>query len=1006
MTRRRLAVYALAAAATAATVLFRLSLGAVGDGQEPGEFLFVIPIMLSSYVGGLGPGLLATALSAFCVDFFLVEPHSLSIHADLQSLEWASMVLSGALLSVLNEGLRRARQRTEAELLQRHGLQEQLARVAATSPGVIYAFRLRPDGTSCIPYASPALQSIFGFRMEDLAEDSSPVFARMPEEDAARVRGTIAESARTLTPWRDEFRLCRTDGSVLWVEGHTVPQREPDGSILWHGFINDITDRKQSEQRLLDSEARYRDLVQLSPDAIFINRDDRIVFVNPAALVLFGARTPADLVGKSPFDLYHPSCHALLAARIAQLREGRTVPLIQVRILRLDGSVRDVEAIAASFADRNGPAIQVVLRDITERRQAEQAVLEREERLSSIIGSAMDGIIAVDDAQRITVLNEAAETMFEVTSAAMIGQPLNRLIPERFRDAHTKSVDDFGRTYVTRRRLGRLGSVWGLRASGAEFPLEASISQSEVAGRKLFTVILRDITERLQAEEALRASEARFRQLAENIREVFWLTDPLKGEMLYISPAYEAIWGRTCRSLYESPQNWLEAIHPEDRERILHAAMTKQVSGTYDEEYRVVRPDGSIRWIHDQAFPVRDDRGQVIRVAGVAEDVTGRLQLETQLRQRQRMESIGQLAGGVAHDFNNLLTVITSSAELLAAEIDGGPARDLVRDINEASARAAALTRQLLSFSRQEVVEPKVTDLATVVTDTAQMLRRLIGEDVVLTTLDAGTCRVRIDAGQWSQVLINLALNARDAMPQGGHLTVETRSVDLDAAYQRAHPAVTAGRFAMLRVSDTGEGMSAHVRSRIFEPFFTTREQGQGTGLGLAVVYGIVQQSGGHIDVESEPGAGTTFRIYLPALHEAVSPAPVGAPGAGPRGHETILLVEDEVAVRKVATRALRATGYTVLEAGDGEEALRTLERHAGAVNLLMTDVVMPRMDGKQLTEAVRARYPQIRVLYTSGYTNDAVVRRGVLQAEVAFLQKPYAPGVLRKRIREVLDLH
>jgi two-component system cell cycle sensor histidine kinase/response regulator CckA len=1004
--RRRWPAYGLAVAATVGTVLLRLAMGGVGEGREAAEFLFIIPIMLSAYVGGMGPGFVATALAAVSVDYFLVAPHSFSLNADLQSLELATLVLSGILVSLLSEGLHRARRRTEADLSERLELQAQLAAVASTAPGVIYAFRLRPDGTSCIPYASPGMETIFGVRVEDLAEDAAPAFAMMAPEDAARVQGTIAESARTLAPWRDEFRVRRPDGSVVWVEGHSVPQREPDGSILWHGFINDVTERKREEEKHRSTEKRYHDLVHMSPDAIFVNRDNKIVFVNPAALVLFGARAPEELVGRSPFELYHPGSHEVLANRITRLREGHPVPLVLMRIVRLDGGVRDVEAIAASFADRDGPAIQVVLRDVTERRQAERAIEEREEHLSAVIGSAMDGIIAVDERYRITLLNPAAEQMFGVSSAEMVGQSLNRLIPERFREAHTDHIREFGRTYVTRRRIGHLGSVQGLRASGEEFPLEASISQSEVAGRKLFTVILRDITERLQAEEALRASEERFRQLAENIREVFWLTDAQKGQMIYISPGYEAIWGRSCQSLYDSPRNWLDAIHPDDRERVLQAAMSKQVSGTYDEEYRVVRPDGSIRWIRDQAFPVRDANGQVIRVAGVAEDVTARLSLEAQLRQTQRMESIGQLAGGVAHDFNNLLTVIASSAELLGSEVGGESAQDLVRDIRDASGRAAALTRQLLAFSRQEVIEPRVTSLATVLDDAETMLRRLIGEDVILTTINNCACAIKVDPGQWAQVLLNLAVNARDAMPHGGHLTIETRSVDLDEAYQRAHPTVVPGRYALLRVSDTGAGMSAEVRSRIFEPFFTTKANGQGTGLGLAVVYGIVQQSGGHIEVESEPGVGTTFQILVPTTAETVAAERDAGSAPSVRGKETILLVEDEAAVRKIATRTLRAIGYTVLEAADGVEALRVLETNRGAVSLLMTDVVMPNMDGHELTEVVRGRYPAIKVLYTSGYTTDAVVRRGVLQSEVAFLQKPYGPAMLRRRIREVLDLH
>jgi PAS domain S-box-containing protein len=532
-----------------------------------------------------------------------------------------------------------------------------------------------------------------------------------------------------------------------------------------------------------------------------------------------------------------------------------------------------------------------------------------------------------------------------------------------------------------------------------KFPFRSATGELLVGG------IAQEVTEQLQAEQALRESDQRFRELAEAIREVFWLTDPSKGVMLYISPAYETIWGRSCQALYDSPRDWLDAIHPEDRERVILAATTKQAAGTYDEEYRIVRPDGTVRWIRDQAFPVLNAEGRVVRLAGVAEDVTARRQLEAQLRQTQKMESIGILAGGVAHDFNNWLTVIFGCSEMLAETGSGDAAAlELVHDIRHAADQAAGLTRQLLAFSRQQVLEPRIVDLNALVGETEKMLRRLLGEDVVLTTtLNPTVSRVLVDPGHLTQVQLNLAVNARDAMPTGGKLTIETFEIELDEKHVQAHPPAAPGRYVVLAMTDTGSGMTPEVRARIFEPFFTTKGVGRGTGLGLAVVHGIVEQSGGRIEVYTEPGVGTSFQIGLPAVDQRVSvSAPEGA--AGDRGSETILLVEDEDQVRRVAHRILTRAGYTVLETGDGRQALRMLDEERATVDLLMTDVIMPEMDGRELAEDVQRRYPAVKVLYTSGYTDDAVVRHGILQSEVAFLQKPYALRDLLRKVREVLD--
>jgi signal transduction histidine kinase len=381
-------------------------------------------------------------------------------------------------------------------------------------------------------------------------------------------------------------------------------------------------------------------------------------------------------------------------------------------------------------------------------------------------------------------------------------------------------------------------------------------------------------------------------------------------------------------------------------------------------------------------------------------------QLEEQMRQAQKLEAVGRLAGGVAHDFNNLLTIITGYAEVLMDAVpQEHPDHEFVVEIGKAAARAATLTRQLLAFSRQQVLEPKLLDLNEVVRQTDKMLSRLIGEDLLLSlSLADRLGRVKADPGQIDQVLMNLVVNARDAMPKGGRLTIETCNVELDTGYTQYHLEVEAGPYVMLAVSDTGVGMDPDTRGRIFEPFFTTKPAGTGTGLGLSTVFGIVKQSGGHIYVYSEPGQGSTFKIYLPV---AKGEPPVAEPTVGPQapsGTETLLLVEDDDAVRAVTRLALERSGYTVLEAASGREAIAMAEHHSGRIDLLISDVVMPEIGGREVAEAITEARPQTKVLYLSGYTDDAVVRHGILRAEVAFLQKPFTPAALARKVRKVLS--
>ncbi len=645
---------------------------------------------------------------------------------------------------------------------------------------------------------------------------------------------------------------------------------------------------------------------------------------------------------------------------------------------------------------------------------------------------------------------------------------------------------------------------------------------------------------RAQAEEALRESTERFRLIADTIDQVFWMSDVVEEKMLYISPAFERIWGYSRQDLYENRKAFRKALHPEDFERITEALKIQKTGEPYDHEYRIIRPDGSVRQIWDRGFPVVDENKRARIYVGVAQDVTERrkaekalknstdylnqlincigdpvfvkdrehrfvlsndancalagmkreemigkaldksmprevinllfeqedhvfktgqpditveeiqpsttgrrhtvmahktlliapdgsqqlvgvvrditemkkaenerAKLESQLRQAQKMEAIGLLAGGVAHDFNNLLTVINGNSEILLEDLaKEDPKRSDLEQIRQAGMRAASLTSQLLAFSRKQMLNPTVLDLNRVIAEMTEMLRRLIGEDIEIacfTQHDLGC--VKADSGQIEQIIMNLAVNARDAMPCGGKLTIETKNVDFEEGVTRSHEEMPAGSYVMLAISDNGNGMDAKTRASIFDPFFTTKGLGRGTGLGLSTVYGIVKQSAGFIWVYSELGKGTTFKIYLPRTTDGSAKCKVDDHGIEkkPAASETILLVEDEQAVRTLACRILRRQGYKVLEAADGFEAIRVAEEFSGEIQLVLTDVVMPKMSGNELVSRIETIRPGIKALFTSGYTDEAIVHHGVLDPNIAFIQKPYTAEALTRKIREVI---
>jgi PAS domain S-box-containing protein len=519
--------------------------------------------------------------------------------------------------------------------------------------------------------------------------------------------------------------------------------------------------------------------------------------------------------------------------------------------------------------------------------------------------------------------------------------------------------------------------------------------------------VVLNISDRREPGETPQKREAKFRAIFERVAAGIALVDT-GGRLMESNPALQKMLGYGEQELRN--KGFLEFGYSDDAisDVDLYKELISGARDHYQMERRYTRKDGSPVWGLVNVSLFRNERGDPDFAIFMIEDITERKRLENQLLQSQKMETVGRLAGGIAHDFNNLLTVLSGYAQLsLLALGEDAPLRGNLVEIKKATERASALTHQLLAFSRRQVMDMKVIDLNTVLKDLDKMLRRIIGEDIELKTILAGNLgRVKTDPGQIEQVILNLVVNARDAMPKGGILLLETTNVELDEGYARYHIGVAPGRYVLLSVTDTGCGMSAEVREHIFEPFFTTKAKDKGTGLGLSTVYGIVKQSGGNIWVYSELDRGTTFKIYLPRVEEEADSLPYRVDDKMlPEGNETVLLVEDDPSVRELAARVLRNQGYTVLEAANGNEALRiSREGNRGKIYLLLTDVVMPQMGGRELVSQFRAHYPEIKVLFISGYTDSTMTHNAILKPGEHFLEKPFSPTGLARKVREVLD--
>jgi PAS domain S-box-containing protein len=780
-------------------------------------------------------------------------------------------------------------------------------------------------------------------------------------------------------------------------------------------------ERRLGEAERMAAEARFAWILDGSAEAIIaVDETQRIVLFNRGAEAIFGY-SAVETLGR-PLDLLLPAWAVEAHGRhVRSFAEGPVAARWmgergEVAGRRKDGTEFPAEA-SISRQTRNGQTLfTAILRDITERKATQEALRNITEGVAGATGETFFRLLvrhlahAVGTdyafvAEQLETESERVATLAVWARGEILGNFEHDLRGGPCEGMARKTLCSHPRGVRQEFPSYRLLAEWDIEAfmgvplfdsAGKVLGLLVVMHRAPLRDERLTESLLRTFAlragaeiERARAEKALRESERSLEAVVETAPTLIVVTDP-DGRIVLFNRACEELTGYDRREVLG---------------RTIPGLLLPDVRGSHEHPWPT--KSGEERLIEWRCMAIPSPKDGRPMILGIGADITEQRRAEEQLRQSQRLEAVGRLAGGIAHDFNNLLTVITGRTQILLSRLrSADPATRDLELISRTAERAGGLTKQLLAFSRRQILQPQVLDLNAVVENTSAMLHRLIGEDIELVFhpgADLG--RVKADPGQIEQVFVNLAVNARDAMPRGGRLTIETANVELDETYARARVGVQPGRYVMLGVSDTGAGIAPEVLPRIFEPFFTTKEAGKGTGLGLATVYGIVKQSGGNIWVYSEPGHGTTFKVYLPRVEEAATLPGASKPAAEPRGGtETILLVEDDDDLRSLAREVLEERGYTVLEAAHPGEAPPIAERHAGPIHLLLTDVVMPGMSGRELARRLAEARPEMKVLYISGYTDNAVVHHGVLDPGTPFLEKPFSPDALARKVREVLD--
>jgi PAS domain S-box-containing protein len=857
-----------------------------------------------------------------------------------------------------------------------------------------------PVGTAIVDrahrfrYVNPAYVQLCGLTSEALLGHS--IGELFPEGYDERVRPSLERAFAGEHVTYEHIRQVQEQPQYLDVSYE--PASAHDGFVVVK--VTDVT----HTQAAAIGASRLAAIVESSGDAIVGKTLDGIVTSwNRGAEAIFGY-SAEEMIGTSIARIIPRDRLGEEADILRSVRQGEAVRHLETRRLTRDGRTIDVSLSSSPIRDSAGRVVGAskVARDVTEAKRAEMLLREREAVLRIYAEHSPVAVAMFDTRMRYLVASRRWIEDYRLENTPLIGRSHYEIFPNlpvRWRGIHTRALR---------------GEVMQCEEDAFEYDGRVDWLRWEVrpwhhADGVIGGIIIfvEDIGPRKQAERALRENIERTAFALESAGVGTWDVD-FATQTVRMSTVAEMQFGYEPGTFPGTFEAFMDRVHPEDREHVERSVIdVGPRGGDFQISYRVVRPDQSVRWLSGSGRATNDQAGQPQRVAGVSIDVTERRNLEAQYQQAQKMEAVGRLAGGVAHDFNNLLTAILGSCDMLMDDLPpADERRHDVEEIQRAGQSAAGLTRQLLAFSRKQIIRPTALDLNVVVSEMRRLLERMIGEDIRVTMrLAPGELRFMGDRGQMEQLIANLAVNARDAMPRGGSLTIETQSVTLDEHYAERHFSVTPGAYVSLVVTDTGVGIPADVLTHIFEPFFTTKEAGKGTGLGLATVHGVVSRLGGSVSVYSEVGIGTSFKVYLPAAApeaEAEAQAEAARPAVS-TGGETILVVEDAAGLRSLSQRILRRRGYRVLAAANAVEAEQIFAAHP-EIALVLSDVVMPGASGTELAERLRQQRPDVKVVFMSGYTEDAIVQHGVLKTGVDFLHKPFTADILGAKVREVLD--
>lgn len=844
---------------------------------------------------------------------------------------------------------------------------------------------------------NPAFCRMVGYTSEELFAMDIPktlYFEESEREGEKRYSG--------FAPVTEIYRLKRKDGSEVWMEDYARYLRDESGKIIFHeGICQDITEQKLAREALQSSEARLRTVIDSSSDAVvFLDSNWNLMeCLNPVCYERITGYLPAERLGRSAFDVIHPDDLETLRSQFRTRQDEKVgATRSEYRIKHKDGTWRWVEGVARDMLEEPSiKALVIGIRDIEERKFAEKRLVESEERYRVLVHNSPDSIVVLTDGKLVYVNHETLGPMHAESEEQLIGRSILDFIHPDSRQDVIRRIEDMIKTQKDQ----PLHEMKLVGLDGAAVQVEVRSAPVTYFGKLSIQSVIRNVTDRRQVEKRLHLQSVALNTAANGIV----ITDT-SGNIVWANPAFGSLTGYSLNEAVGSNMRDLIKSGKQDQEFYRNMWNTILAGQVWRGEIINKRKDGTLYTEDMTIAPVREGSGEITHFVAVKQDITDRKSLQEQLLQSQKLESIGQLAGGVAHDYNNILGVIIGYGELLKSKLrDDFEAQRPVEAILTASTRAADLTRQLLAFARKDIISPRVVNINSSLEIVQKMLKRIIGENINFVFRPGDNLwNVRIDPSQLDQVLINLAANSKDAIQGVGVITIETSNVSVDAIYAKGRPGLRTGDFVRLVFSDTGAGMESETVRRIFEPFFTTKEKGHGTGLGLSTVYGIVKQNNGEVFVTSGVGEGTSFEIFLPRFIGEVEGLLDMPPEPVAHGTETILVVEDQEDILELTRASLENYGYRVLTASSPNEALMLCKAHAGEIHLLLTDVIMPVMSGKDLSGKARELRPGMKVIYMSGYTANELSPKGVLGEEFEFIQKPFTPVALAKRVGDVLN--